>query len=73
MTVWTRQMNDRLRQLHAAGCTDDQIASVMRTTARAVNGKRWRLGLTVNLDDPLVITLRRLRREQSRAEQPRHD
>jgi hypothetical protein len=63
MTSWTDEMIERLRRLHAAGCTDDEIASAMQTTPRAVNGKRWRLGLTVDLDDPLVVALRRVKRE----------
>jgi hypothetical protein len=63
MTTWTDPMIERLRRMHAAGCTDDEIALAMQTSPRAVNGKRWRLGLTVNLDDPLVIVMRRLKRE----------
>jgi hypothetical protein len=55
-------MVTRLRRMHAAGCTDEEIALAMQTTARAVNGKRYRLGLTENLDDPLIIELRRLKR-----------
>jgi len=63
MTIWTDEMIIRLRRMHAAGCTDEEIAPVLQTTARAVNGKRYRLGLTERLDDPLIIALRRLRRE----------
>jgi len=63
MTTWTDPMIERLRRMHAAGCTDDEIAREMRTTPRAVNGKRYRLGLTLNLDDPLVVALRRVKRE----------
>ena len=65
MTTWTDPMIERLRRLHAAGCTDDEIAREMHTTPRAVNGKRYRLGLTLNLDDPLVVALRRVKRELS--------
>jgi hypothetical protein len=51
--------------MHSAGCTDDEIAREIHTTSRAVNGKRYRLGLTLNLDDPLVVALRRVKRELS--------
>jgi len=65
MTTWTDPMIERLRRMHSAGCTDDEIAREMHTTPRAVNGKRFRLGLTLNLDDPLVVALRRVKRELS--------
>ena len=55
-----------LRKMRAAGCNDTEIALALQTTRGAVNGKRFRLGLTDVLDDPLTIVLRRNRRQEKK-------
>ncbi len=43
--VWTAAEVDRLRGLLAQGWTDDEIAGDLQRTAKAVNRKRYHLGL----------------------------
>jgi hypothetical protein len=62
--IWTDNMVATLRRMHAAGCTDTEIALAIDNgiSANAVNGKRWRLGLKENRSDPLDAAVRRTRR-----------
>lgn len=63
---WTAANVATLRRMFAAGCSDAEIGLALSTTARAVRGKRRRLGLMSQRVDPYVAAMRRARREHAR-------
>jgi hypothetical protein len=74
MADWSDKQTATLRRMRAAGCTDEEIALALRVTPKAVNGKRWRLGLVAwryggkggpaPRGDPLALALLRAERER---------
>jgi hypothetical protein len=63
-------MESHLRLAVAAGKSDAQIAVMLFVTPRAVNGKRWRLGLRTPRGDALATALARAAKLRARETPP---
>jgi DNA-binding CsgD family transcriptional regulator len=64
---WPVARTAELRRLIAEGKDDKAIGVALGISARAVNGKRYRLDLVRNRSDPYVAAIARAEREKQRA------
>lgn len=64
--AWTDEQEQRLRRMHGAGWSLDEMARALAMTKRAVLGKRQRLGLTVPRADAMGAAIRRAERARER-------
>jgi hypothetical protein len=69
-TAWSEVREARLRLAVAAGKSDATIAATLGVTPRAVNGKRWRLGLRTPRGDVLAAALARAAKLRAREAPP---
>ena len=64
--IWTRDQEDTLRRMYAAGCMDKEIALALQVTKRAVSGKRRTIGLYGRKSDAYDSAMRRASRERTK-------